>query len=600
MDKEKDYSNLHRGLVIKYFWQVMRNFKISFFTVIFLSIIRAGLDIYVPFQFLKLWNVLSTNNFYLVVDAQRIIITIFILGICSWITKRIIEFSHFYFTANVMAGLRKQAFSYMMGNSRSFFANNFSGSLTQKINKYARSFERLIDKLVDNVMPLVFRSIGTIIAIYTLAPKYAVILAVFSVIFLLTSFIYTKFKLKYDIIAAYADTKTHGAIADSIGNHSSVQFFTGHEYEEDRVGGIIQDQKNKTLFNWYLWGGLGLIEGLYTVIIEFIIFWTAIKDWKIGLMTLPIIVLIQNYLGRLVENLWNFAGVIRAFYDGFADAQEMALILNTPHEVEDGKIKALVDTKGEVIFDNVTYIYHKNNTKVFDDFSISIPVGQKIAIVGSSGAGKSTFVNLLMRLFDTTSGSVLIDGIDIKSISQENLREQISFVPQEPSLFHRTLMENIRYGNRDATDEEVKAASHLAHCDKFIDRLPNGYDTYVGERGTKLSGGERQRVAIARAILKNAPILILDEATSALDSESEVLIQDALHNLIHNKTTIVIAHRLSTVRSMDRIIVIENGKIIEDDTHEQLINKDEGIYKKLWNLQAGGFEKEINTESDED
>ncbi|HEY5587826.1 MAG TPA: ATP-binding cassette domain-containing protein, partial [Candidatus Paceibacterota bacterium] len=176
------------------------------------------------------------------------------------------------------------------------------------------------------------------------------------------------------------------------------------------------------------------------------------------------------------------------------------------------------------------------------------------------------------------------------------LRENIGFVPQDPSLFHRTLMENIRYGRRDATDQEVKEAARLAHCDKFIDKLPKGYDTYVGERGIKLSGGERQRVAIARAILKDAPILVLDEATSALDSESEVLIQDALHNLIKNKTTIVIAHRLSTVRAMDRIIVIEDGKIIEDDTHDELINKNEGTYKKLWNLQAGGFTKDNNIE----
>jgi ATP-binding cassette subfamily B protein len=183
----------------------------------------------------------------------------------------------------------------------------------------------------------------------------------------------------------------------------------------------------------------------------------------------------------------------------------------------------------------------------------------------------------------------MIDGIDISKISQENLREQISFVPQDPSLFHRTLMENIRYGRRDATDEEVLKAAKLAHCDEFIDALPKKYETYVGERGVKLSGGERQRVAIARAILKDAPILILDEATSSLDSQSESLIQDALHNLIKGKTTIVIAHRLSTIREMDRIIVIEKGKIIEDGTHEELANKKDGFYKKLWDLQAGGF-----------
>ena len=591
MDKEKDYSNLHRKLVLKYYWQVMRNYKISFFAVIILSIIRAGLDIYIPFQFLKLWKVLSANNFDLVSKARSIVITIFILGLIAWAIKRVIEFCHYYFAANVMAGLREQAFSYMMGNSRSFFANNFSGSLTQKINKYARAFERLIDKFVDNVIPLIFRSIGTIIAIYILVPKYAYIFSIFCVVFLLTALIYTRLKLKYDIIAAYADTKTHGTLADSIGNHSSVQFFAGHDYENERVGSVIKDQKEKTVFNWYLWGGLGLVEGLYAVIIEFIIFWTAIGDWKIGLITLPIIVLIQGYLGRLVENLWDFAGIVRAFYDGFADAQEMSLILDTPYEIEDKATKVLEHTKGEIVFDNVTYIYEKNNTKVFDDFSLTIPRGQKIAIVGSSGAGKSTFVNLLMRLFNLTSGRILIDGIDISSISQKNLREQIGFVPQDPVLFHRSLMENIRYGKRSATGEEVKKAASLSHCDDFIGRLPLGYDTYVGERGVKLSGGERQRVAIARAILKDAPILVLDEATSALDSESEMLIQDALKNLIKNKTTIVIAHRLSTVRAMDRIIVIEDGKIIEDDTHEQLINKDEGAYKKLWDLQAGGFTK---------
>ncbi len=591
---EKDYSNLHRALVIRYFWQVMRNFKIAFFVIILGSVISAGLDIYIPLQFLKLWNVLSSNNFDFVIKAQNIIIIIFILGFFRWAIRRIVGFTNSYFQANVMAGLREQSFSYMIGHSHSFFANNFGGSLTQKINKYARAFEKLMDRMVNDGLPLIIRSVGTIIAIYTLVPKYAFILSIFCVIFLTTALIYTKFKLKYDIIAASTDTKTTGALADSISNHSSIQLFAGHDYEVGRVGGVIQNQKRATVFNWYLWEGLGSIQSFYFLIMEFIVFWMAIGDWKLGIITLPIIVLIQSYLGRLTENLWSFAGIVRTFYDGFADAQEMALVLNTPYGVEDKITNTLENTKGELVFDNVTYLYDKNKTKVFDNFSLKIPAGQKIAIVGTSGAGKSTFVNLLMRLFNTTSGQILIDGIDISSISQKNLREQIAFVPQDPVLFHRTLMENIRYGRRDATDEEVKDAAHLAHCDKFIDKLPYGYDTYVGERGTKLSGGERQRVAIARAILRNAPILVLDEATSALDSESEMLIQDALHNLIKNKTTIVIAHRLSTVREMDRIIVIEDGKIVEDDNHNELINKDMGIYKKLWNLQAGGFNKDVD------
>ena len=594
MDKEKDYSNLHRGLVIKYFWQVMRKFKFSFFTIVAGSIIGSGLDVYIPLQFLKLWNVLSLNNFDLVVKARQIVMLIFILGLIRWAIRRTVGFSNSYFQSSVIAGLREQAFSYMMGHSHSFFANNFGGSLTQKINKYARAFEKLMDRMVNDGLPLVVRSVGTIVAIYTLIPKYALILSIFCVVFLVTALIYTRFKLKYDVIAALSDTKTTGALADSISNHSSVQLFAGHDFENKKVGGVIQDQKKATVFNWYLWEGLGSIQSLYFFVIEFIVFWIAVGDWKTGLMTLPVIVLIQGYLGRLTETLWSFASIVRTFYDSFADAQEMALVLDTQYDVKDENIKVLEKVKGKVTFEKVTYIYDKNNTKVFDNFSLTIPGGQKIAIVGTSGAGKSTFVNLLMRLFNLTSGRILIDGIDISEVSQKNLREQIGFVPQDPVLFHRSLMENIRYGRRDASDEEVKNAAHLAHCDDFIERLPLGYDTYVGERGIKLSGGERQRVAIARAILKDAPILVLDEATSALDSESEMLIQDALKNLIKNKTTIVIAHRLSTIRAMDRIIVIEDGKIIEDADHSELINKDGGVYKKLWDLQAGGFDEEVN------
>ncbi|NVN96769.1 ABC transporter ATP-binding protein [Candidatus Nomurabacteria bacterium] len=590
MDKEKDYSNLHRVLVLKYFWKVVRNFKIPLFVIILGSIIGAGLDIYIPLQFLKLWNVLSSNNFDFVVKARSIIILIFILGLIRWTFRRTVGFSNSYFQANVMAGLREQAFSYMIGHSHSFFSNNFGGSLTQKIGKYARAFEKLMDRLVNDGLPLLIRAIGTIIAIYTLDPKYAYILTAFCIVFLATALIYTRFKLKYDVMAAMSDTKTTGALADSISNHSSIQLFAGQDYEKKRVGGVIQEQKKHTVFNWFLWEGLGSIQSFYFLVMEFIVFWIAIGDWNLGIMTLPIIVLIQGYLGRLTENLWSFAGIVRTFYDGFADAQEMALVLDTPYEINDVAPNKISRVKGEVVFDNITYIYENNNQKVFDNFSLKINAGDKVALVGSSGAGKSTFVRLLMRLFNLKQGKILIDGVDISTVSQKNLREEIGFVPQDPVLFHRTLMENIRYGKRDATDEEVIRAAGLAHCDEFIANLPKGYDTYVGERGIKLSGGERQRVAIARAILKNAPILVLDEATSALDSESEMLIQDALHNLIEGKTVIVIAHRLSTIRGMSRIIVISQGKIIEDGTHDELLNIEDGMYKKLWNIQAGGFE----------
>lgn len=590
---EKSYSNLHLKLVLKYYWQVIRQFKVSFFSVILLTIFGSSLDIIVPLQYLKLWNVLSSNNFNLIRTAQFVVIVILALNILRWFLRRTSEFTLSYFEANVMAGLREQAFNYMIGHPYSFFANHFSGSLTQKINKYARAFERLTDKMAGDGLPLLVRGLGTVIAIYTLIPKYAYLLSFFCGLFLLTAFIYARFKLKYDIVAALADSQTTGVLADAITNHSSIQFFTGHEYEQNRTKETIQKQKKANLVNWYLWAGLGAIQSVYAFSLEFIIFWMALNDWKLSLITLPFIILLQGYVIRLVENLWSFGSIIRTFYDGFADAQEMALILDVPYEIVDQPIKIAKNIKGEVSFEKVTYVYKNNNSKVLDDFSLTIPAGQKIAMVGSSGAGKTTFVRLLMRLFDLTSGRITIDGFDISKISQENLRAQIAFVPQDPVLFHRTLMENIRYGRRDATDLEVLNAAHLAHCDDFIDKLPLGYETFVGERGIKLSGGERQRVAIARAILKNSSILILDEATSSLDSHSEALIQDALHKLIEGKTAIVIAHRLSTIRQMDRILVLENGKIIEDGVHDELLEKTSGLYKKLWDLQAGGFKNRI-------
>lgn len=590
---KKNYSNLHRGLVLKYFWQVTKNFKTSFFTVIFMTIGSSVLDVFIPFQYLNLWNILTVNNFTAVPAARSLIFLILILNFIRWAMRRISGFSLSYFEANAMAGLREQAFSYMIGHSHAFFANNFGGTLTHRINKYARAFERITDRIITDGLPLLVRGVGTVFAIYTLFPKYAYIFGIFCFIFLLTAAIYIRFKLKYDVIASEADSKTTGAFADSIGNHSSIQLFTGDEYEKERVGEIVQDQKNKMVFNFYLWEGLGAIQSFYSLIVEFVIFWFVIGDWRLGLITLPVVVLMQNYLIRLFDNLYSFGGIVRAYYESFADAEEMAVILSTPYEIMDKATQVAENIKGEVVFDNVTYIYENNNSKVLDNFSLKIPAGQKVALVGSSGAGKTTFVRLLMRLFNINSGKITIDGIDISSISQKDLRKKIAFVPQDPVLFHRTLLENIRYGRRDATDEEVLIAAHLAHCDEFIDALPNGYKTYVGERGVKLSGGERQRVAIARAILKNAPILILDEATSSLDSRSESLIQDALHTLIKGKTTVVIAHRLSTIREMDRIIVIEKGKIIEDGVHSELANKKDGLYKKLWDLQAGGFKNTI-------
>ena len=276
-------------------------------------------------------------------------------------------------------------------------------------------------------------------------------------------------------------------------------------------------------------------------------------------------------------------------YERLAEAEEMTLVLNLPHQIIDTpNAKRLKVKDGKIKFDKVSFKYD-DGEEIIKNIDFEIKPGQTVALVGLSGSGKSTLTKLLLRLYDVTSGKILIDNQDISKVNQESLRKNVSLVPQEPILFHRNLMENIRYGRFEASDEEVKKAAKLAYCDEFVSKLKDGYHSMVGDRGIKLSGGERQRVAIARAILKNSPILVLDEATSSLDSESEKYIQKSLTNLMKNKTVLIIAHRLSTIRKVDRIIVISDKKIVEDGTHNQLIKLKNGVYRKLWQIQVGGF-----------
>ncbi len=289
------------------------------------------------------------------------------------------------------------------------------------------------------------------------------------------------------------------------------------------------------------------------------------------------------------DRLWKVGKNIRTIYEAIADANEMTEILLTPHEIKDApNAQNLTVKQGKINFTKVNFSY-REGVDVLNNFSLTISPGERVALIGPSGGGKSTIVKLLFRFYDIQSGQIVVDGQNIAGITQDSLRANMALVPQEPILFHRTLMENIRYAKINASDEEILEAAKKAHAHDFISAFPESYNTLVGERGIKLSGGERQRVAIARAILKNAPILVLDEATSSLDSESEMLIKDALRSLMKNRTTIVIAHRLSTIMQMDRIVVIDGGNIIEQGKHKELLKVQEGLYQRLWEIQAGGF-----------
>ncbi len=519
----------------------------------------------------------------------KIILLVLGLRFTNWIFWRIGMISYNILQSRTMAILRQNAFNYMMNHSHSFFTNNFSGSLVQRVNRFARAYDGIADSFAFSIMPLIITVIGSLIITWIVAPIISIILFIWVIIFASFNLAFSHWKLKYDIAVAEADSKTTGYLSDSITNSNAVSLFTGQDYESKSFKDVTTDQAKKTTFSWFLSDIVDAIQTLLIAVIEFAIFFYAIKYWNQGLATVGTFVLAQTYIIGLAQQLWGFNKFIRKIYEGFADAKEMVEILTTPYEIKDMHQAKDLDVKnGEIEFKNVTFAFNQTR-EILKDLNLKIGAGQKVAIIGPSGAGKTTFIRLLMRLHDVSSGSILIDGQDIQKITQDSLREKTSLVPQDPVLFHRTLMENIRYGKRDATDEEVREAARLAHCDEFIDVLPLKYETFVGERGIKLSGGERQRIAIARAILKRAPILILDEATSSLDSHSEALIQDALDNLMKNCTTIVIAHRLSTIRKMDRIIAMKGGKIIEDGTHDELANKNSGLYKDLWELQAGGF-----------
>ncbi|MBP9843106.1 MAG: ABC transporter ATP-binding protein [Candidatus Pacebacteria bacterium] len=587
----KSSQKVSVGQIMKQFWIAIRPKKSWFFISYLFYFFANVIKLIVPLYYKDFFDILSssTNHTLSVPSLNRVILIILFIHLGQQVLWQIATYYFAKMQAYVMPLVKQNSFNYLIEHSYSFFANNFSGSLMQKINRFSRAFESLSDSMAYNLIPLIITIVGSIWITWFVAPIVSIILMIWVILFTIFSVSFSKWKLKYDTVVAEADSKSNGYLSDAITNNNAVSLFTGHTHESSGYRDVSNDQAKKKLFSWRLGNITDVVQILLISFVEFFIFYFAIKYWSRDLITVGTFVMAQTYILGVAERMWGLNKIIRNFYEGIADSKEMVEILLTKHEVEDKPgAQKLEVSKGEIIFNNVSFNF-SDDRSVLKSINLTIKPGQKIAIIGPSGAGKTTLVRLMMRLYNITNGSVSIDGQDISNVTQDSLRHNISLVPQDPVLFHRTLMENIRYGRRDATDLEVMNAARLAHCSEFIEGLPLKYETYVGERGIKLSGGERQRVAIARAILKKAPILIFDEATSSLDSYSESLIQDALENLMKDCTTIVIAHRLSTVKKMDRIIAMKDGEVVEDGTHEELANKDSGLYKKLWDLQVSGF-----------
>lgn len=577
--------------VVKLFLRHLGRYKAMALFALFFSIAVNLIELVWPWFYKFLLDILTAADLPLedrISRAVPILIAILLAKTGVQACWRCLDWTLIQLEARVMGDTAYTCFKYLERHSYQFFSNAFTGSLVRKSNRLVRGFEDLTDTLSYNLFPQVVLTLGTVGIITWKQPTIGAILAVWVVLYVSANiFLFSKVQ-KYNLLRAEKDSQVTGVLSDSLSNNVNVKLFARYGHEEKRMETVLDEWRKLTIKGWTMNMLPAIVGGFSFGVLEFAVMYTALGLFGQGKLTVGDFVLFQGYLTILFGKLWMLQRIMKGLYQTFSDSREMVDILLEPHEVQDAKrAKALAVSRGGIGFSDVSFSYNQTRT-VFKDFNLEIKPGEHVALVGPSGSGKSTIVKLLFRFYDLDKGKILVDGQKISAVTQDSLRENVALVPQDPVLFHRTLMENIRYGRLDATDEEVYAAAKKANCHDFIMSLSSGYDTYVGERGIKLSGGERQRVAIARAILKNAPILVLDEATSSLDSESEALIQDALKTLMRGKTSIVIAHRLSTIMQMDRIVVMEEGRIIDQGTHAELLKR-QGMYKKLWEIQAGGF-----------
>lgn len=484
------------------------------------------------------------------------------------------------------ADIRMEMFDHIQHHSPKYFSTHYAGSLANKISDMPSSVTKIIESLVM-LFPTFITCLLAVIFFFQIHVLFAVILTVWLVLHFSVSCLFTPKCATYSNIHGEARSVLAGKIVDSLTNNFAVNLFSRFRFELHRILPSQRDEQEKNTWSrrYTAWMFLCLSGVFLTGAISLSVF--MIKYWMDGAITTGEVVQIFNTTWNVILALWFLSEVTIPCFQSIGVASQAYSVMCDPQDVLDSpEAKDLVVERGEIIFENVSF--HYGERKLFEDKNVHIKGGERVGLVGCSGAGKSSFVNLILRFFPLEMGRIFIDGQDIAHVTRDSLRGQIALIPQDTPLFHRSLEDNIRYGRIDASKEDVIEAAKLSHADEFITKRPDGYDSLVGERGTKLSGGERQRIAIARAILSKAPILILDEATSSLDSVTEKYIQESLERLTQNRTTIVIAHRLSTLSKMDRILVFDKGKIVEQGSHLELLLK-KGHYAHMWEMQVGGF-----------
>lgn len=585
--KTQDFST---GEIARFILRQLKPFPVPILTMFMVAVLWA-IDLSLrPYVLKIIIDRVSSVPHNIILDAVALPALVYFLMMIIY--PSFFRFYGYFVEIKMIPNLRRNianaSFGALIKKNYAFYQNNFSGSLTNKVNDLTASVPEIVQIVLDRYFS---HALALAIAIFTLwqvSVLIAGVMLVWSILFVGGSFLFAeKLSTLSDKWSECGSTIT-GKMVDALSNILSIRLFARAKAERATLSSafdaaVLAEQKMQWAHFW-MWVFYGysftLVQGisLYLLLQGRQAGWISVGDF---IVVLSINFAIVDVLSHLTREFSQFSKLWGKITQALRTIQVASEIQDKPNAA------SLVIKKGEVVFDNVKFHY-QGSDPLFQNKSITIASGQKVGLVGYSGGGKSTFVNLILRLYDPVEGRILIDGQDIRGVTQDSLHSAIGMIPQDPSLFHRTLMENIRFGRLEASDEEVITAAKRAHAHDFIISLAQGYDSLVGERGVKLSGGQRQRIAIARTILKNAPILILDEATSQLDSVTEQGIQESLWHLMQDKTTIVIAHRLSTLLHMDRILVFDQGKIIEDGTHAELLGRN-GLYKTLWDAQVGGF-----------
>ncbi|MDR3127713.1 MAG: ABC transporter ATP-binding protein/permease [Bifidobacteriaceae bacterium] len=597
---------------LKYFWKVAKLNKIRILASFLLSPLATLFD-----SFLCTWllsqiiNEVSTKetpiNQLWSVFGFRVILYLGLMIFTKIFLWRFIVFNAWTFNTKNIYGLYNLVFTNLQQKSINFYNNRFAGSLVSQANRFIDSYNILSNELLWGIIPTLTVITFTILFLMPVLPTYTIILILCSILWATTSYIFSSRIAKVSNQVSSKYNKISGQLSDATTNINSIKSNAKENYEEQRLKMSNDELASANKAEMWAFTKRDIIYGFIMVIMASGLLFTVVTAHALFNAMVGPLVLAVTYSMQLLDYLWRINQTFMNLNRSFGNAKEMTEILNLEPEIKDKDQAYNLNVQaGEIQFKNVNFSYRgKKPQKVFTNFNLTIKPGEKVGIVGHSGGGKSTFTKLLMRYYDLDSGQILIDGSATADVTQESLRQSIAYVAQEPVLFHRTIAENICYGvpkqyinhralknviySTDVTDDKgvqtLIWAAHQANSVEFIDKLPDGFQTMAGEKGVKLSGGQRQRIAIAQAIAKNSPIIVLDEATSALDTLSEKLIQDAMSRLMAGKTAIVIAHRLSTVSSLDRIVVIDNGEIVEDGNHFDLIKKG-GLYAQLWKTQT--------------